>query len=180
MHPDIESVLLSRDLIQTRVRELAQEISREYEERDLHLICVLRGAALFASDLLRELSLDATIDFISISSYGPETRSSGVVRLLKDLEDPVESRHLLVVEDIIDTGLTLNYLLDLLRARKPASVEVCTLLDKPDARRGPCCARYTGFFIPNAFVVGYGLDYNQKYRALPYIGRLRPHIYGGN
>lgn len=179
MHPDIETVLFTEAEIRARVRELAARISADYAEHELHLVCVLRGAAVFAADLLRELTVPTTLDFISISSYGAETRSSGVVRLVKDLEDSVESRYVLVIEDIIDTGLTLNYLLEMLRARKVASVETCALLDKPAARRAPCAAKYTGFTVPNAFVVGYGLDYRQRYRGLPYIGRLRPDVYGG-
>ena len=176
---DIEAVLLSPEQIRTRVRELASEIARDYEGRDLHLVCVLRGAAVFAADLLRELPHTASLDYIAISSYGSGSSSSGIVRILKDLEDSVESRHVLVVEDIIDTGLTLNYLTNLLRDRKAASVEVCALLDKPSARKVPTEARYIGFPVPAAFVVGYGLDYQQRYRGLPFVGTLRPDLYGG-
>lgn len=178
-HPDVREVLLTPEQIRARVRELAAEVSRDYAERELHLVCVLRGAAVFAADLLRELTVPASIDFIAISSYGADTKTTGVVRIVKDLEDSVESRYVLVVEDIIDTGLTLNYLTELLRNRKVAGLEVCALLDKPSARRVETAARYVGFTVPDAFVVGYGLDYNQRYRGLPYIATLRPDVYGG-
>lgn len=177
--PDIERVLLTPEQIRQRVHELAAEIRRDYEGRDLHLVCVLRGAAVFAADLLRALPESTSLDFIAISSYGSDTKSSGIVRILKDLEDSVESRHVLVVEDIIDTGLTLNSLTELLRNRKAASVQVCALLDKPSARRVACDAKYIGFTVPEAFVVGYGLDYRQRYRGLPFVATLRPDVYGG-
>ncbi|MFN3651664.1 MAG: hypoxanthine phosphoribosyltransferase [Armatimonadota bacterium] len=171
-YEDVREVLISEEAIAARVHELGEQISRDYAGRTLHLVVVLRGAAVFAADLLRALRIPASIDFIAISSYGAETRSSGVVRLLKDLEDGVEGRHVLVVEDIIDTGLTINYLTSLLRNRGVASIEVCALLDKPLARKVEVQARYVGFSIPEAFVVGYGLDYAQLYRGLPYIGVL--------
>jgi hypoxanthine phosphoribosyltransferase len=179
LHPDIERVLLTPEQIRARVRELAAEISRDYAEHELHMVAVLRGAAIFAADLLREVTIPATLDYIAISSYGSDSKSSGVVRIVKDLEDSVESRYVLVVEDIIDTGLTLNYLTNLLRDRKVAGLEVCALLDKPSARKVDSSARYLGFTVPDAFVVGYGLDYRQFYRGLPYIGTLRPDVYGG-
>ena len=175
----IAEVLFTSDQIAARVRELAAEISRDYADRDVHLIGVLRGASVFLADLIRALTIPASLDFIAISSYGSDTRSSGVVRILKDLEDSVESRYVLVVEDIIDTGLTLKYLLDLLRHRKVASVDVCALLDKPARRKIPVEAGYVGFTVPDAFVVGYGLDYDQRFRGLPYIATLRPDVYGG-
>jgi hypoxanthine phosphoribosyltransferase len=179
LHPDIECVLLGKEQIQARVRELARQISDDFVGRELHLVAVLRGAAVFAADLLRELRVPASLDFLATSSYGSESKSSGVVRMTKDLDDSVESRHVILVEDIIDTGLTLNYLTAQLRSRRPAALEVCALLDKPSARRVEASARYVGFTVPDAFVVGYGLDYNQRYRGLPYIGTLRPHVYGG-
>lgn len=178
-HPDIGEVLLTREQIQVRVREMAVQISQDHADRELHLVCVLRGAAMFAMDLLRELTIPASLDFIAASSYGRNYQSSGVVRIVKDLEDPVESRHVLLVEDIIDTGLTLNYLQRLLRERKVAGLDLCTLLDKPSARRVECQARYVGFTIPEAFVVGYGLDYQGRYRGLPFVGTLKREIYGG-
>jgi hypoxanthine phosphoribosyltransferase len=158
---------------------MGAEISRDYAEREIHLVSVLRGGFVFLADLLRALTVPASVDFIALSSYGSGSRSSGEVRVLKDLEDPVESRHVLVVEDIVDTGLTLRFLTDLLRERKVASLGICALLDKPDARRVDLGADYVGFRIPDRFVVGYGLDYDQRYRGLPYIGILRPDVYGG-
>jgi hypoxanthine phosphoribosyltransferase len=179
IHSDIEEVLFTPEQIRTRVKELAAELSRDFVEHELHLVGVMRGAFVFLADLARELSVPASVDVIAISSYGADTRSTGVVRILKDLEDSVESRYVVIVEDIIDTGLTLNYLTELLRNRKVAGLEVCALLDKPSARKVPTEARYVGFTVPDAFVVGYGLDYNQRYRGLPYIGTLRPDVYGG-
>lgn len=179
IHPDLERVLFSEEALRDRVRQLGEEISRDYAGRDVHLICVLRGALLFVADLVRAIRLPHSLDFISISSYGSGTRSTGVVRILKDLEDPLEGRHVLVIEDIIDSGLTLSYLVNLLRDRNPASLEICTLLDKPAARKASLQPRYVGFEVPDAFVVGYGLDYNQGYRGLPYVGILKPDVYGG-
>ncbi len=179
IHPDIQEVLFSAEQIAERVRELGRQISAEYAGREVHLVGVLRGSALLVADLIREITVPVSLDFIAISSYGSNTRSSGVVRLNKDLESSVEGRHVIVVEDIIDTGLTLNYLVNLLADRSAASLEVCALLDKPAARKAPVQARYVGFTVPDAFVVGYGLDYNQFYRGLPYIGVLRPEVYGG-
>ena len=179
VHPDVEQILLTPEQIRARVKELAAEISRDYAEREVHLVGVLRGAALFLSDLIRELTIPASMDFFATSSYGPDTRSTGVVRILKDLDDSVESRYVIIVEDIIDSGLTLNYLTELLRNRKVAGLEVCALLDKPSARKIECQARYVGFTVPDAYVVGYGLDYNQQYRGLPYVATLRPDVYGG-
>jgi hypoxanthine phosphoribosyltransferase len=179
-HPDIERVLFTAEQIQRRVVELGEAISRDYRDRDLTLVCVLRGATLFLGDLIRALPDNATVDFMAISSYGTGTRSTGVVRILKDLEDSVESRNVLIVEDIVDTGLTLNYLLENMRHRNAATVRACALLDKPGRRRVPVRVDYTGFEVPDAFVVGYGLDYNQQYRGLPFIGILKPEIYGGD
>ncbi|MCC2668749.1 MAG: hypoxanthine phosphoribosyltransferase [Armatimonadetes bacterium] len=179
LHPDVLEVLISEEQLRLRVAELGAAISRDYAGRDLHLVCVLRGALLFVADLMRAIRVPHSVDFISISSYGSGTRSSGVVRIVKDLEDSIESRHVLVVEDIVDSGLTLSYLLNLLRDRNVASLEVCTLLDKPNARKADLEPRYVGFEVPEAFVVGYGLDYNQGYRGLPYIGILKPDVYGG-
>ncbi len=179
-HPAIERVLLTPEQIQARVKELGAQIAADYSDKDLGLVCVLRGAIVFLGDLLRVLPDSASVDFMSIASYGSDTRSTGVVRILKDLDDSVESRHVLVVEDIIDTGLTLNYLIENLRHRNAASVRVCALLDKPARRKVPVPIDYKGFEVPNAFVVGYGLDYDQKYRGLPFIGILKPEIYGGD
>lgn len=177
LHPDIEEILIAPEQIRARVQELGAEISGRHAGHSLHVVGVLRGAAVFMADLLRELTVPTTMDFIAISSYGNRTRSSGIVRIVKDLEDTVEGRHVLVVEDVVDTGLTLNYLRELLRDRGVASLEVCTLLDKPSARKVEAAANYVGFTVPESFVVGYGLDFRQNYRGLPYIATLRPEIY---
>ena len=170
----VQEVLFTAEQIRERVKELASEISRDYAGRPVHLVVVLRGAAIFAADLIRELSIPASVDYIAISSYRSGRQSSGTVRIVKDLEDNVESQYVLIVEDIIDTGLTLNYLTNLLRDRKVATLEVCALLDKPSARKTPAGAKYVGFTVPDAFVVGYGLDFDQQCRGLPYIATLRP------
>jgi hypoxanthine phosphoribosyltransferase len=163
------------------VAELGAEISRDYAGKDLMLICILKGANIFLADLVRQISIPVEYDFVAVSSYGADTKSSGVVRILKDLDESVESKHVLIVEDIVDTGLTLrlSYLLENLRSRRAASVKVCTLLDKPVRRRVDVPVDYCGFKVEDQFVVGYGLDYQGKYRPLPYIGVLKPEIYGG-
>jgi len=168
----IGETLVPADDLQRRVRELAEEISRDYEGRDLVMIGILKGAVLFLGDLMRFLSVPCEIDFMAVSSYGSETDSSGVVRILKDLDASIEGRDVLIVEDIIDSGLTLQYLLRSLKARNPASLEVCSLLTKPDRRRVDLPIRYVGFEIPNRFVIGYGLDYAQRYRNLDYVAVL--------
>lgn len=176
---DIESVLISSEQIATRVAELGAQISRDYEGKDPVFVGVLVGSALFAADLIRHVTEPCTLDFVAISSYGKESRSSGVVRILKDLDESVESRHVVIVEDVVDTGLTLNYLVDSMRHRNVASVKVCSMLDKPARRLTNVHVDYVGFEIPDEFVVGYGLDFAQRYRNLPYVGILRPEIYGG-
>lgn len=176
---DIESVLLTSEQIQNRVQELAAQISRDYEGKDVVLIGVLVGAAVFCADLLKHITVPTFLDFVAISSYGKESRSSGVVRLLKDLDESVESRHVIIVEDIVDTGLTLNYLLDSMRNRNAASVKSCALLDKPSRRLTDVKVDYVGFEVPDEFVVGYGLDFAHRYRNFPYVGILRPEVYGG-
>jgi hypoxanthine phosphoribosyltransferase len=155
-----------------RIVELAAEVSRDYEGKNVLLLGILKGAVFFLSDLMRELSIPAEVDFMAISSYGSATQSSGVVRILKDLDRPIEGRHVLIVEDIVDSGLTLRYLLGNLGGRKPASLEVCALLSKREARVVDVPIRYCGFEIPNEFVIGYGLDYDERYRALPYVAVL--------
>jgi hypoxanthine phosphoribosyltransferase len=170
----IGEVLVPEDELKRRIAELGAEISRDYAGKDLLLLGILKGAVLFLSDLLRHVEIPAEIDFMAVSSYGSATKSSGVVQILKDLEEAVEGRDILIVEDIVDTGLTLRYLLTHLEGRGPRSVEVCTLLSKPDARVVEVDVRYVGFEIPNAFVVGYGLDYRQRYRGLPYVATLNP------
>jgi hypoxanthine phosphoribosyltransferase len=170
--PAIGEILIGPDELQRRVKDLGVEISRDYEGRDLVMIGVLKGAALFLADLLRNLTVPCEIDFMAVSSYGSQTDSSGVVRILKDLDSSIEGRDALIVEDIIDSGLTLQYLLRSLRARGPASLEVCALLTKPERRRVELPIRYVGFEIPDRFVIGYGLDYAQKYRNLGYVAAL--------
>jgi len=180
MRSDIEQVLLTEEQIAARVRELGKEISRDYAGKDLVLVGILRGAVVFLADLYRQISIPAGMDFVAISSYGKEALSSGVVRILKDLDEVVESRHVLLVEDIVDSGLTLQYLMDNLRSRNVASLRVCTLLDKPSRRQVPVELDYVGFQVPDEFLVGYGLDYSQRYRNLPYIAVLKRDIYGGH
>ncbi|HEX8463013.1 MAG TPA: hypoxanthine phosphoribosyltransferase [Abditibacterium sp.] len=176
---DVESILLSTEQIQARVAELGAQISRDYEGKDPIFVSVLVGAFMFTSDLLREVTIPCSVDFMAISSYGKETRSSGVVRVMKDLDLSVESRHVIIIEDIIDTGLTLNYLLDNIRNRNVASVKVAALLDKPSRRLTDVGVDYIGFEVPDEFVIGYGLDFAQRYRNFPYVGVLRPEVYGG-
>jgi hypoxanthine phosphoribosyltransferase len=168
----IGEILVQADDLKHRVSELGAEISRDYADRDLLLICVLKGAVFFLSDLMRNIDVPCEVDFMAVASYGSATDSSGVVRILKDLDEPIEGRHVLIVEDIVDSGLTLNYLLRNLKARRPASLEVCALLTKPDRRKVDLPARYIGFEIPNRFAIGYGLDHAERYRNLPYVAAL--------
>lgn len=177
MHPDLDHIVLTEEQIQDRIAEIGAEISRDYGDEPVLLIAVLRGAALFLADLSRRITSPVEVDFMAVSSYGSSTQSSGVVRIIKDLEELIEGRHVLVVEDILDTGLTLKYLLKNLASRKPASLEVVALLSKESKRRVPISCKYVGFDVPDEFVVGYGLDYAERYRNLPYIGVLRPEIY---
>jgi len=172
----IGEILVQADELQHRIKEMAAEVSRDYKGRDLLLIGVLKGAVFFMADLMRTLTIPCEIDFMAISSYGAQTDSSGVVRILKDLDINIEGRHVLVVEDIIDSGLTLSYLMRNLEAREPASLEVCSLLTKPDRREIDVPVRYIGFEIPNRFVIGYGLDFAERYRNLPYVGVLDEHL----
>jgi len=170
--PMLGEILVEAEALQRRVRELGAEISRDYDGRDLLLICVLKGAVFFLSDLMRQIDVPCELDFMAVASYGSATDSSGVVRILKDLDAPIEGRHVLIVEDIVDSGLTLQYLLRSLRARNPASVEVCALLTKPDRRKVELSPRYVGFEIANRFAIGYGLDHAERYRNLPYVAVL--------
>ena len=170
----VEEVLIEDDRLQERIAELGGEISSDYRGRDLLLVGVLKGAVFFMADLMRHLTIPCEVDFMAISSYGASTDSSGVVRILKDLDINIEGRHVLVVEDIIDSGLTLSYLVRTLEARSPETLEICALLTKPDRREIDVRVRYTGFEIPNEFVIGYGLDYAERYRNLPYVGVLDP------
>jgi hypoxanthine phosphoribosyltransferase len=170
--PAVGDILVQRDELEHRVRELAEEISRDYAGRELLLIGVLKGAVFYLADLMRHLEVTCEVDFMAVSSYGASTDSSGVVRILKDLDAPIEGRDVLIVEDIVDSGLTLSYLFRMLRARGPASLEVCALLTKPDRREIDLPIRYVGFEIPNRFAIGYGLDYAERYRNLPYVAVL--------
>ena len=172
----VADVLIEEDVLRARVVELGEEISRDYGGRELLLIGVLKGAVFFMADLMRQLTVPCEIDFMAISSYGASTDSSGVVRILKDLDINIEGRDVLVVEDIIDSGLTLSYLIRNLEAREPASLEVCALLTKPERREIDVPVRYVGFEIPNRFVIGYGLDFAERYRNLPYVGVLDPDL----
>ena len=179
MKEDILKVLLSEDDIAARVAEIGAQISRDYAGKRLVMVSVLKGSVVFMADLVRQIHLPCTVDFMAVSSYGAGTASSGQVRIIKDLSEHIEGRDVIVVEDILDSGNTLSYLLKILENRHPASIRLCTLLDKPDRRVKPVEVHYSGFTIPDAFVVGYGLDYAEKYRNLPYIGILKPRVYGG-
>ena len=174
----VRETLIEEERLRRRVAELGEEISADYEGRDLLLIGVLKGAVFFMADLMRHLTVPCEVDFMAISSYGAATDSSGVVRILKDLDINIEGRQVLVVEDIIDSGLTLSYLMRNLEAREPASLEVCALMTKPERREIEVPVRYVGFEIPNRFVIGYGLDFAERYRNLPYVGVLDPELIG--
>lgn len=177
MMADVSRVLISKEEIAAKVAEIGKQLSRHYEGHTPVMICVLKGSSVFYADLVRCIDIQVRMDFISASSYGRGTGSSGEVRLIKDLDESIEGRHVVVVEDILDTGLTLHYLTDMLRARKPASLKICTLLDKPERRKVTIGADWQGFTIPNEFVVGYGLDFAEQYRNLPDICVLKPEIY---
>jgi hypoxanthine phosphoribosyltransferase len=179
MGADLEQVLITPDSLQQRIAELAAEIDKDYAGRELLLVGVLKGAVMVMADLARAMRLPVEMDWMAVSSYGSGTKSSGVVRILKDLDCDITNRHVLVVEDIVDSGLTLSWLVRNLRSRGPASLEICALLRKPRAARVNVDVAYTGFDIPDAFVIGYGLDYAERYRNLPFIGTLAPHVYGG-
>jgi hypoxanthine phosphoribosyltransferase len=172
----VAEVLIDEDTLQARIAELGREISEDYRDRDLLLVGVLKGAVFFMADLMRRIDVHCEVDFMAISSYGAGVDSSGVVRILKDLDVPIEGRNVLVVEDIIDSGLTLSYLLRNLEAREPGSLEICALLTKPARREIDIECRYIGFEIPNRFVIGYGLDFAERYRNLPYIGVVRDEL----
>ena len=178
IHADVEEVLLTGEQVQARVAELGAQLAADYEGRDPVLVSVLKGSIIFLADLVRAMPIPLSIDLMEVSSYGASTESSGQVRILKDLSTPIEGREVIVVEDIIDTGLTLNYLLRYLADKGPASIRICCLLDKPARRLAPIEIDYRGFTIADRFVIGYGLDYGERYRNLPYIGVLRPSVYG--
>ena len=174
---EIEKTVISEDEIKAKTEELAKVIAKDYDGKEVLLVGVLKGAVMFMSDFARALPLPVQLEFMAVSSYGSSTSSSGIVRILKDLDKDISGKHVLVVEDIIDSGLTLSWLLKNLGARNPASIEVVTLLRKPDAIKVPVDVKYVGFDIPNEFVVGYGLDYAERYRDMPYIGVLKPEVY---
>ena len=163
-------IMKSEEEVDRRIKEMGEQISRDYAGKQIHLICVLKGGSFFMCELAKRITTDVSLDFMSVSSYGSDTKSSGVVKIVKDLDESIQGKDVLVVEDIIDSGRTLSYLMEMLRDRKPASLKLCTLLDKPDRRVVDVDVDYTGFQIPDEFVVGYGLDYDQRYRNLPYIG----------
>ena len=171
------SVLISEEEVSRRIKEMAAQINEMFAGKELHLVCVLRGGAFFMCELAKHLNMPVSLDFMSVSSYGSATKSSGVVKIVKDLDEPIKDRDVLVVEDIVDSGRTLSYLMDMLRDRGPRSLHLCTLLDKPERRRVDIKADYIGTSVPDEFIVGYGLDYAERYRNLPYVGVLKPCIY---
>ncbi|MCI8478666.1 MAG: hypoxanthine phosphoribosyltransferase [Oscillospiraceae bacterium] len=177
LHQDIERILFTEDELRTRVAEMGAQIDQDYVDRKPLLISVLRGSFIFMADLVRSITRPCTVDFMAVSSYGAGVTSSGQVKIVKDLTEQIEGKDIIVVEDILDSGNTLHYLLQILQARHPASIRLCTLLDKPSRRIKPVEADYSGFSIPDEFVVGYGLDYAEQYRNLPYIGILKPCVY---
>lgn len=178
MHNDVCKVLITKEEIDRRVTELAAAISKDYKGKSVLMVCVLRGAVLFFADLVRKVDLDVRLDFMAVSSYGARTTTSGEVRIMKDISQPIEGLDVIIVEDIVDSGHTLRYLKNLLLTRNPASVKICAFLDKPERREVEIAADYTGFAVPNEFVVGYGLDYNEKYRNLEEVSVLKPSVYG--
>jgi hypoxanthine phosphoribosyltransferase len=179
IHDDVLEVLLTEDQLKARIAELGRELAADYAERQPVLVSVLKGSIVFLADLVRAMEIPLSVDLMELSSYGASTESSGQVRILKDLSGSIKDRDVIVVEDIIDTGLTLNYLLRYLHDRGPASVRICCLLDKPARRLADIDIDYRGFTVPDRFVVGYGLDFDERYRNLPYVGVLRPSVYGG-
>lgn len=177
MREDVLRVLLSEEEIRTKVRELGGKITADYQNSNLMLVTVLKGAVVFLADLMRQIDVPAEIDFMVVSSYGSGVKSSGVVKIVKDLDVPLAGKDILIVEDILDSGLTLSYIKELLESRGPRSIRIATLLDKPSRRKVDLQADYIGFSVPDEFVIGYGLDYDEKYRNLPYIGILKPEVY---
>jgi len=177
MNNNILKILINEDEIREKVKELGKAITEDYKNKDLMIIGILKGCVIFLSDLVREIDLPLTMDFMVVSSYGSSTKSSGVVRIIKDLEKDITGKDVLIVEDIVDTGLTLNYIVDYLKSRNARSVKICTLLDKPERRKAEVDLEYVGFHIPDEFVVGYGLDYAEEYRNLPFVCVLKPEVY---
>ena len=177
LHPDVSEILLSQEQLEQRVAQLGAEITRDFAGRAPLFVGVLKGCFVFMADLMRHVDLPCSIDFMAVSSYGSGTKTTGAVKIIKDLNQDIEGRDIILVEDILDSGVTLNYLTEYLSVRKPATITIATLMDKPSRRKAPVYARYSGFEIPDAFVVGYGLDYDERYRNLPYIGILRESVY---
>lgn len=177
MNSDILKILINQSQIKEKVKELGEKITNDYKDKNLMVVGILKGCVVFLSDLIREINLPLTMDFMVVSSYGSSTKSSGVVRIVKDLEKDIAGKDILIVEDIVDTGLTLNYLVDYLKSRNASSVKICTLLEKPDRRKAQVDLEYVGFHIPDEFVVGYGLDYAETYRNLPFVCILKPEVY---
>lgn len=174
---NVEKILIDEETLMKRIKEMGKQITEDYRGKDLIIIAILKGAVLFTSDLIKEIKLPLAIDFMAVSSYGSSTKSSGVVRILKDLDEQIEGKDVLIVEDIVDTGLTLHYLVENLMTRKPKSLKICCCLDKPSRRTAPVNVDYIGFSIPDEFVIGYGLDFGEKYRNLPFIGVLSKEAY---
>lgn len=179
MLQDIDKILFSEEQLKEITTRIGEQISRDYEGKNLLLASVLKGSVVFMADLMRAIKIPCRIDFMAVSSYGSGTKTSGVVKITKDLDINLEGYDLLIVEDILDSGMTLDYIIEMMRARKPASVRICTLFDKPERRIAEVHADYVGARVPDAFIVGYGLDYDQKYRNLPFVGVLKPEVYGG-
>ncbi|KJU71988.1 hypoxanthine phosphoribosyltransferase [Clostridium baratii] len=177
MREDVKKVLFDEEQLSNKVRELGEQISKDYKGKDLLVVGVLKGSVVFAADLIKSIDIPCEIDFMAVSSYGNSTESSGVVRILKDLDHSIEGKHVLLVEDIVDSGITLTYLLKYLKARKAESIEIVSLLNKPERRTADLEVKYIGFEVPNEFIVGYGIDYAEKYRNLPFIGVLKEEIY---
>ena len=177
MHNDIQEILLTEEMLKNKVAELGAQITRDYADKEIFAIGILRGAVVFMADLIRAIERPVQIDFMAVSSYGMQADSSGIVRILKDLDSSITGKHVLIIEDIIDSGQTLSYLIKNLTERKPASIQLCTLMNKPERRKVDLPVKYIGFEIPNEFVVGYGLDYAEKYRNLPYLGVLKRSVY---
>ncbi|MBE6062550.1 MAG: hypoxanthine phosphoribosyltransferase [Clostridium butyricum] len=177
MKEDLQKVLFSEEVLTERIKELAKRISEDYKGKDLIVVGILKGSVIFAAELIKNITIPCEIDFMAVSSYGNSTETSGVVRILKDLDQHIEGKHILIVEDIVDTGVTLSYLLKYLKARKASGIEIVALLNKQARRRVEIDVKYIGFEVPDAFIVGYGIDYAEKYRNLPCIGILKPEIY---
>lgn len=177
MHDDIKEILVSEEQLKARIAELGAQISKDYEGKNLVLVSILKGSVVFMADLMRAVTIPCSIDFMVVSSYGSSTVTSGLVKIIKDLDDDLSGKDVLIVEDILDTGVTLSNLVPMLKLRNPSSVKICTILDKPSRRKADIKPDYEGFVVPDKFVVGYGLDYDEKYRNLPYVGVLKPEVY---